>query len=103
MLWKRSLGEIEDEHDSQHLVEEQLTENKYLFSARLEIDYLNEKYRLDLPESEFYETLGGLITHYCESIPEKDEVIVVNPFIFTIKSSHHTRIDEVILKVKDEE
>ncbi len=96
-------GEIEDEHDSQHLVEEQLTENKYLFSARLEIDYLNEKYRLDLPESEFYETLGGLITHYCESIPEKDEVIVVNPFIFTIKSSHHTRIDEVILKVKDEE
>lgn len=96
-------GEIEDEHDSQDLVEEVLSENKYLFSARHEIDYLNEKYKLDLPESDQYETLGGLITHHFESIPEKDEVIVVNPFIFTIKSSHFTRIDEVILRVKEEE
>ena len=96
-------GEIEDEHDSQDLIEETLSENKYLFSARHEIDYLNEKYKLDLPESEQYETLGGLITHHYESIPEKDEVIVINPFIFTIKSSHNTRIDEVILRVKEEE
>lgn len=96
-------GEIEDEHDSQDLVEEILSENKYLFSARHEIDYLNEKYKLDLPESEQYETLGGLITHHYESIPEKDEVIVIKPFIFTIKSSHDTRIDEVILRVKEEE
>jgi len=96
-------GEIEDEHDSQDLIEETLSENKYLFSARHEIDYLNEKYKLDFPESEQYETLGGLITHHYESIPEKDEVIVINPFIFTIKSSHNTRIDEVILRVKEEE
>jgi CBS domain containing-hemolysin-like protein len=96
-------GEIEDEHDRQDLVEEELSENKFLFSARLEIDYLNEKYKMDLPVSESYETLGGLITHYYESIPVKDDVIVVKPFIFTIKSSRHNRIEEVILRVKEEE
>ena len=96
-------GEIEDEHDHQDLVEEELSENKFLFSARLEIDYLNEKYKMDLPVSESYETLGGLITHYYESIPVKDDVIVVKPFIFTIKSSRHNRIEEVILRVKEEE
>lgn len=96
-------GEIEDEHDRQDLTEEQISKNKYIFSARLEIDYLNEKYKLDLPESEFYETLSGLITHHYESIPEKDDVIVINPFIFTIKDSHNTRIEEVILRIKEEE
>lgn len=96
-------GEIEDEHDRQDLIEEQVSKNKFIFSARLEIDYLNEKYKIDLPESEFYETLSGLITHHYESIPEKDDVIVINPFIFTIKSSHNTRIEEVILRIKEEE
>ncbi len=96
-------GEIEDEHDRQDLTEEQISKNKFIFSARLEIDYLNEKYKLDLPESEFYETLSGLITHHYESIPEKDDVIVINPFIFTIKDSHNTRIEEVILRIKEDE
>lgn len=96
-------GEIEDEHDRQDLIEEQVSKNKFIFSARLEIDYINEKYKIDLPESEFYETLSGLITHHYESIPEKDDVIVINPFIFTIKSSHNTRIEEVILRIKEEE
>ena len=56
-------GEIEDEYDTIDHVEKQLSENSYLFSARLEVDYLNEKYHLDLPQSEFYETLGGMIAY----------------------------------------
>ncbi|MFK5687953.1 transporter associated domain-containing protein, partial [Lactiplantibacillus plantarum] len=78
-------GEIEDEHDKITLTEEKISENKYLFSARLEVDYLNHQYKLDLPEHEAYETLGGLIVHIAESIPEKGAQISTENFIFIIK------------------
>jgi len=62
-------GEIEDEHDSIDLIEEIIEADTYKFSARLEVDYINETYKIDLPESEHYETLGGLVVNHTEEIP----------------------------------
>ncbi len=92
-------GEIEDEHDSTDLHEEQLDENSFVFSARLEVDYLNEHYKLDLPESEEYETLGGLIVSETGEIPEKDSKIIVDTYQFTIKEVSNTKIDLVAVKI----
>ena len=63
-------GEIEDEHDSQELLEEKVSDTEFRFSARLEIDYLNEEYNLNIPKEEAYETLGGFIINYTENIPD---------------------------------
>lgn len=94
-------GEIEDEHDTLEMTEEQIDENTYRFSARLEVDYINEAYKLDLPESETYETLGGLIVNETEGIPEKNEDILVENFKFTIEEVSSTKIDIVRLKILD--
>jgi CBS domain containing-hemolysin-like protein len=94
-------GEIEDEHDTLEMTEEQIDENTYRFSARLEVDYINEAYKLDLPESETYETLGGLIVNETEGIPEKNEDILVKNFKFTIEEVSSTKIDIVRLKILD--
>ena len=96
-------GEIEDEHDSVALLEEQLGEHEYLFSARLEVDYLNQEYDLALPESENYETLGGLVVHHTEEIPEKGEVVEIEHFKFTIEAVSNTKIDTLHLALIDEE
>lgn len=92
-------GEIEDEHDSTDLHEEQLDEHNFTFSARLEVDYLNENYKLDLPDSEEYETLGGLIVNETGEIPEKDARIIMDHFQFTILEVSSTKIDMVGLKL----
>lgn len=92
-------GEIEDEHDTTDLHEEKIAENTYKFSARLEVDYLNENYRLELPESDEYGTLGGLIVNETGEIPEKDSEIKIANFMFTILEVSNTKIDLVILKV----
>lgn len=89
-------GDIQDEHDDEYLTEQQLDEHNFIFSARHEIDYLNDKYELDLPEGE-YDTLGGLIFEYHEDIPEVNEVIEIPPFIFTIFTMEENRIDKVKL------
>jgi CBS domain containing-hemolysin-like protein len=94
-------GEIEDEHDSTDLHEEQLTANTYKFSARHEVDYLNEQYKLELPESEEYGTLGGLIVNITGEIPEKDSEIRMDGFVFTILEVSSTKIDLVSLEVID--
>lgn len=78
-------GEIEDEHDKTMLKELQISEGEYVFSARLEIDYLNEKYKLELPESENYETLAGLIVDKHESIPERNQEVFFNGYRFLIE------------------
>lgn len=96
-------GEIEDEHDSTDLHEEQLAPNMYKFSARLEVDYLNEQYKLDLPEGEEYETLGGLIVNETGEIPEKDDKIRVANFLFTILESSNHKVDLVSLEVLDKD
>jgi putative hemolysin len=90
-------GEIQDEHDSPDLVEEELEQNRWRFSARLEVDYLNETYKLDLPEGEQYETLGGLIVHVAEEIPEQGEVIDIEDFTLTILEVSNTKIELVEL------
>jgi len=92
-------GEIEDEHDNDVQQEEQISKNEYIFSARLEVDYLNEEYKLNLPESENYETLGGLIVNHLGEIPEVGEIIKIESFQFEIKEVGTTKIDLVLLKV----
>ncbi len=96
-------GEIEDEHDTVVLKEEQIDESTFIFSARLEVDYLNETYKLDLPESENYETLGGLIVDQTEGIPEHNEVVTIEDFQFTILEVSNTKIDLVKLKLLQED
>ena len=95
-------GEIEDEHDKDKFIEEQLSENEYLFSARLEVEYLNETYHLEIPESEEYETLGGFIVLHNEGIPTQGEKIEISPFTFVIEACSQTKIETVRLIVNNE-
>jgi CBS domain containing-hemolysin-like protein len=97
------VGEIEDEHDSIELLEEKIDENNYKLSARLEVDYLNETYKLNLPENENYETLGGLIVNVTQGIPEKNEQVKIENFLFTILEVSTTKIDLVSLEILDDE
>ncbi len=92
-------GEIEDEHDLRDLMEEQVDENNYLLSGRLEIDYLNDRYSLDIPKSEEYDTLAGYIIYHYESIPEKGTRLELDNYLITITDVSSTRIEEVELKV----
>lgn len=92
-------GEIEDEHDSQELLEEQLAKAEFNFSARLEVDYLNEEYNLEIPKEEAYETLGGFIIHHTESIPEQNEELVIDKFKIKITKVSSTKIDTIHFKV----
>ncbi len=92
-------GEIEDEYDTDSGKEEKLSDNQFLFSTRLEIDYLNEKYDLNIPESEEYETLAGFILHHHESIPNEKELIEIPPFIFEVTKASDNRLEEVKLTV----
>lgn len=96
-------GEIEDEHDTTDLIEEQVDENTYTFSARLEVDYLNEAYKFELSESEEYETLGGLIVNQVGEIPEKNSEIQIDRFLFTIIEVSSTKIDMVTLRILEKE
>lgn len=93
-------GEIDDEFDFEDLTEKQISENEFIFSARLEIDYLNENYQLDLPESEEYETLAGLIIHHHQSIPSLNETIVLKDLVVEILEATETRIDKVRLTIE---
>ena len=88
-------GEIEDEHDVELRLEEQVSEGKYRFSARLEIDYLNEEYHLNLSESEEYETLGGLIINELESIPAAGTEIEIEGLRLFIEQVSDRRIEIV--------
>jgi CBS domain containing-hemolysin-like protein len=94
-------GEIEDEYDVEELIEKQKKNNEYIFSARLEIDYLNEKYKLNLPESDDYETLAGLMLHHHGNIPKNGEQIIIRHFIFNILLASQTRIEQIHLKIKE--
>ena len=92
-------GEIEDEHDSSNLVAKRLSDGEYMLSGRLEIDAINEKFDLDLPESEDYMTLGGLILHYYQSFPKLNEIVKIGRFEFRIIKNTMTKIELVKLKV----
>ena len=92
-------GEIDDEYDVEEEVEKAVGDNTYVFSARLEIDYLNDTYKLDLPVSDDYETLAGMILHYCESIPEAGQVVEIGNYRVKILKASHMKLDEVELQI----
>jgi len=96
-------GEIEDEHDPVILIEEKLGEDHYKFSARIEVDYLNEAYKLNIPVGENYETLGGFITNYTEEIPQQFEELRVENFKIKILEVSNTKIELVELELKDKD
>ena len=93
-------GEIEDEHDNIALIERKLDSGTYLFSARLEVDYLNDKYKLNLHESDQYETLGGYIVHHTENIPDKDQVVTIGDFQFEIQKVTASKIELIKILAK---
>ncbi|MBT7553790.1 MAG: HlyC/CorC family transporter [Flavobacteriaceae bacterium] len=92
-------GEIEDEHDSPKFLEKEIEENLFLFSARLEVDYLNDKYKLNIPESDQYETLGGFIVHNNQDIPLNGDILKIDQFEFKIKEVTNTKIETIELKI----
>lgn len=94
-IMEEIFGEIEDEHDKDAYTEKRLQDGTYIFSGRLEVDYLNEKYQLDLQESETYETLAGYIIHFNESIPARGDVVEIADRKFKIVKTTGARIEEV--------
>ena len=97
-LLEEIFGEIEDEYDTDEFVEKQIAENEFIFSGRLELDYINEKYDLDFPETES-ETLSGYIIDKHETIPRAKERIIIDTYEFDILNVSDTRIEMVKLKV----
>lgn len=95
-------GEIEDEHDVQELLEEQIDEVEFNFSARLEVDYLNEVYDLDIPKEEAYETLGGFIINHTENIPKQDEELKILNYRIKILKVSSSKIDDINFRVLEE-
>ena len=91
-------GEIEDEYDTEEFVEKQIAENEYIFSGRLELDYLEEKYNFEFPNEES-ETLSGFIINYYETIPRQKERIIIDDYEFDIISVSDTRIEMVKMKI----
>ncbi len=98
-LIEEIFGEIQDEHDVPEETEKQISESEFYFSGRIEIDYINEKYHLNIPEDEAYETLGGFIFYHHENIPVPGEEIIIPPFNIIIKKVKNNRIELVRLQV----
>lgn len=92
-------GEIEDEHDKEEMTEQKISNNEFIFSGRLEVDYLNEKYKLALPVSDEYTTLAGLILHIRQHIPKQNEIIMMSPYYFKILTTSETTIDQIQVKI----
>jgi CBS domain containing-hemolysin-like protein len=96
-------GEIEDEHDPVVLIEEELEDHTFRFSARHEVDYLNEKYKINIPRSESYETLGGYIMNHTEEIPEPDTSFVIDNFKIRILEASNKKIELIQLSFLDDD
>lgn len=95
-------GEIEDEHDlDEELIEQELSEGKYLFSTRLDVEYLNETYKLMIPEEDSYGTLGGFIVNFTKEIPQKGDEIVIDQYHFVIEEATNKKIELVKLTIKE--
>jgi len=96
-------GEIEDEHDlEEELIDEIIEENTYLFSGRLDVEFINQKYNLNIPESDSYITLGGFIVNNTKEIPQNKEKIKIDNFEITIHSASNKKIELVRLSILDE-
>ena len=94
-------GEIEDEHDQVDHYELKVSETEFEFSARLEVDYLNTTYGFSFPEEEFYETLGGLVVHFTEEIPQQGDVFSLAQYEFKILEVSSTKIERIHLRVNE--
>ncbi len=94
-------GDIKDEHDNEEMIEKIIDQSNYIFSARLDVDYINEKYNINLPEGD-YDTLGGLILNIKEDIPMINDIITAHNFRFTIITMDKTRIDTVKVSILNE-
>jgi CBS domain containing-hemolysin-like protein len=94
------VGDIEDEHDVNRFTEKVLSENEYILSGRLEIDYLNEKYSLNLPENDEYKTLSGLVFFYNGSIPVKNDIIRIGNIVIKVLRVTSTRLELVNLRIE---
>ena len=95
-------GEIEDEHDSdEELIENRIDDLNYIFSTRLDVQYLNETYKLNIPESDSYETLGGFIVDFSKEIPQKGAQITIGNFVFIIEEATNKKIELVKMTVLD--
>lgn len=97
-IMEEIFGEIEDEHDVEQLSEKQINDKEFIFSGRLEVDYLNDKYELDIPEGD-YQTLAGYILYKYENVPQRGEVFNIDHFEITTLSTEKTRINEVRIRV----
>jgi putative hemolysin len=97
-IMEEIFGEIDDEHDVDEFIEKNPEKGQYIFSGRLEIDYLNDKYDLNVPESEEYDTLAGYIIFQHQSIPKVNDKIVTDKYEFRILKVSRTRIDLVQVK-----
>jgi CBS domain containing-hemolysin-like protein len=98
-IMEEIFGEIEDEYDEDEFTDRQIADNEYVLSGRIEIDYLNEKYGLDFPQSDDYETIAGFIISNYESIPELRDEINIGKYTFTILQASENRIEQVRLKI----
>ena len=95
-------GEIEDEHDSdEELIEKELEEDVFLFSTRLEVEYLNQTYKLDIPEEDSYGTLGGFIVDFTKNIPQKGDQISIGNYHFVIEEATNKKIELVKMSVRE--
>lgn len=94
-------GEINDEHDDDDLIDEKLDDETYVFSGRMEVDDINEKYGVHLPTSDDYDTLAGLILSETQSIPREGDVVEVDRFEFKVLQAGHTTVDKIQMRVKD--
>lgn len=99
-LVEELLGDIEDEHDNKNTIAKEINENEYILSGRLEIEEINEKFNLNLPESDEYQTLGGLIINKFQRIPKPHENILIDRFQFNIIKATSTKIELVKLKIQ---
>ena len=95
-------GEIEDEHDTVYVIEKKISDNEYVFSGRSEIDLINEKYHINLPETEDFETLAGFILYHHESIPKINSLIKIGVFQFKILKATNTKIELVKLTITED-
>lgn len=92
-------GDIEDEHDQELLIEEQISDVEFKFSARLEVDYINHKFNLEIPETGDYDTLAGFIINYTEDIPKPNSRFQIGDYQVVVLKVSGTRIEEVLLKI----
>ena len=93
-------GEIEDEHDKENWLEEKINDAEYVFSARIDIDYLNETFKLSLEESEDYDTLAGLIIYHVESIPTQGDSVQLDKYRLVVEEVSDRKIETVRLFIE---